>query len=145
MLLYLILVGGPTFGILYQAWKAWDFAHWWRAAQATTLSSDYSDAERHADNEPFAFLIPHPIKDGRTGRFTKVRIEYADASGHQHKATITETVRRGSEVKAVRRIFYDVRDPDRVDRFGAFGAWMWLVIFGLVLGNDLWRLSTFAV
>jgi hypothetical protein len=142
MLLYLILVGGPTFGILYQAWKAWDFSHWWRSAQATTLSSDYSDAERRVDNEPFAFLIPHPIKDGRTGRFTKVRVEYADASGHQHKTVITETVRRGNAVKAVRQIFYDVRDPSRVDQFGAFGAWIWLVIFGLALGIDLWRLWT---
>lgn len=145
MLLYFILVGGPTFGILYQAWRVWDYSHWWRAAQATTLSSDYSDAERRADNEPLAFLVPHPIKDGRTGRFTKVCVEYADASGHPHKAVITESVRRGTAVKAVRRIFYDVRVPDRVDRFGAFGAWMWLVIFGLALVNDLWRLSTSAM
>lgn len=142
MLLYLLLVGGPTFGILYQGWRAWDFSHWWQPAQATTLSSDYSDEERRADLRPFAWLQPHPIKDGRTGRYTKVRIGYDDAGGHRHQATVTRVVRRGTAVMPTMRVFYDVRNPDRVDVFGAFGAWMWLVIWVAALTYDLWRLST---
>lgn len=136
----LVLIGGPTFGILYQGWRAWDFSHWWCRTQATTLSSDYSDAERRADTEPFAWLKPHPFKDGRTGRYTKVRIRYADAAGNPHQATVTQTVRRGTAVKPSIPIFYDVREPDRVDRFGAFGAWVWLAIWAIAIIYDFWRL-----
>ena len=49
MLVYLIFVGGPTFAVVYQAWRAWDFFVWWRPVQATTLSSDYGEAERLSD------------------------------------------------------------------------------------------------
>ena len=142
MLMYLIIVGGPTFAILYQGWRAWDYSHWWRAAQAVTLSSDYSDAERNADREPFAWLKPHPFADGRTGRRTRVRVGYADSSGGRHQATVLQFVRRGSTVKPTMQIFYDAREPDRVDVYGAFGAKIWMVIWGVTLVYILYRMPT---
>ncbi|WP_221364449.1 hypothetical protein, partial [Sphingomonas jinjuensis] len=119
---YLFLVGGPTFGALFYGWQAWDRAHWWRSAEAVTVGSDYSEAERLDDRRPFASLRLRPFTDARSGRYTKVRIDYADAAGRHHQATVIRVVTRGKTVMPTMRIFYDTRDPDRVNLDGLRSA-----------------------
>ncbi|MGR6327580.1 hypothetical protein ACU5AX_00785 [Sphingomonas sp. XXL09] len=144
MLIYLLFVGGPTFGSLFYGWRAWDRAHWWRSVEAVTVGSDYSEAERLDDLRPFAALRLHPFTDGKIGRYTKVRIDYADAAGRHHQATVDWEVRRGKTVMPTMRVFYDIRDPDRVNLFGPMGAAFWCFLWSVVLVYMLWLLPELA-
>lgn len=100
MLYFLLFVGGPTFSTLFYGWQVWDRAHRWRSIEAVTVGSDYSEAERLDDTRPFASLRLHPFSDGKIGQYTKVRIDYADATGRHHQATVDWEVRRGKTVMA---------------------------------------------
>lgn len=144
MLVYLFLVGGPTFAALYYGWRAWDRSRWWQSVEARTVRSDYSDAERLGDRKPFASLRLSRFADGRSGRYTKVRIDYADAAGRHHQATVTQVVTRGKAVMPTVQVFYDTRDPDRVGLDGAVSAGFWCVVWAGVLVSVLWSLPHMA-
>lgn len=133
MLYFRLFVGGPTFGALLDAKQAWDRSHWWRAVEALTVGSDCSEAERLDDRRPFASLRLHPFTDGRIGRYTKVRIDYADATGRHHQATVDWEVRRGKTVMPTIRVFYDTRDLGRVALFGPMGAAFWCFVWAAAL------------
>lgn len=123
--------------LLYQGWRAWDFSHCWAATEAKVIGSDYSEAERSADREPFAWLRPRPFTDARSGRWTEVRIEYADGAGEVHRATLKTIVTRGKTVKPAFRVFYDRRDPDRVVQGGTLGAMVGLLFWSAFLTMSL--------
>lgn len=139
MLYFLLFVGGPTFGTLFYGWQVLNRAHRWRSIEAVTVGSDYSRAERLDDTRPFASLRLHPFADGKIGQYTKVRIDYADATGRHHQATVDWEVRRGKTVMPTMRIFYDTRDPGRVALFGPMGAAFWCFLWAAVLVYMLWR------
>jgi hypothetical protein len=138
MLFYLLFVGGPSFGALFYGWQAWDKARWWRSAEAVTVGSDYSEAERLDDGRPFASLRLRPFTDARSGRYTMERIDYADAAGRHHRATVNRVVTRGKTVVPTMRVFYDTRDPDRVDLSGPTSATFWCFLWAVVLVYMLW-------
>ena len=141
MILFILLVGGPTLGLLVSAWKAWDYLTWWERAEARTVSSDYSDDERLGDTGPFAWLKPRPWSDDNGNRKTRCQVAFTDRTGRTHQGQVIRMVHRGAAVMPSMRIYYDRRSPERIDPFGFTGAMIGVVFWSGLLVLFLWRLS----
>lgn len=142
MIVYLVLVGGPVLGILLCLWKAWDFARWWRPADAVTLSNDYDEAERVDDQAPLASLRPSRMLETNGARRTVCHVRYRDLSGTDHQADIIRYVYRGKRPPSAMTILYDSREPNRAAYRGASGQLFNVVFYGMLLATAINVLSS---
>lgn len=69
-----------------------------------------------------------------------MQINYADAEGRHHQATVTRVVTRGKTVMPTMWVFYDTRHPDRVNLNGPMSAAFWCIVWAAVLISVLWHL-----
>jgi Protein of unknown function (DUF3592) len=135
----LIILAAPCLmlAMLYCLWRAASLFGSWKAATATVRDSDYSEREREDDFWHFGFTVGtlrgFNWRDGDHARLIQDRIEFTDADGEQHRATVERRVRRGWRPSGAYTVWYDPKDPAQVT---AFGPGYWLMI-ALAMGAAL--------
>lgn len=115
--------------MLYCCWRAMTVLSTRRAAVAVVRDSDYGERERRDDFWHFGFTIGTlrgwNWRDGDDARLIRDDIEFTDARGATHRATVERRVRRGWRPSDAYVVWYDPADPARVT---AFGPGYWLMI-----------------
>ena len=127
----LVVLAAPCLmlAMLYCCWRAARLFGSRRPATATVRDSDYTEREREDDFWHFGFtpgtLRGWHWRDGEDARLIRDRIEFTDAAGESHRATVERRVRRGWRPSGAYTVWYDPADPARVT---AFGPGHWLLI-----------------
>lgn len=113
--------------LLYCCWRAVSLFGNWKPATATVRDSDYSDAERRDDFWHFGFTVGtirgFNWRDGKNARLITDQIDFTDAAGESHRATVERRVHRGWRPSGAYTVWYDPTDPARVTAFGP-GHWL---------------------
>ena len=149
----LVVLAAPCLmlAVLYCCWRAASLFGSRKPAIATVRDSDYSDTERRDDFWHFGFTLGTirgwNWRDGQNARLISDQIDFTDAAGENHRATVQRRVRRGWRPSGAYTVWYDPNDPAQVTAFGP-GHWLFIaLVFGAALVSvfslclDLGRVS----
>ena len=136
----LLILAAPLLmlAFLYCGWRAFRLLSLWRPATARVVRGGYDDLDRQED----FWIGPDQLTtrgwslfDAEDHRRIEDMVEFEDAEGNRHRASITRQVRQGWRPDSLYTIWYDPNDPDKAT---ACGPGSWAIAALIAAGGLAW-------